>query len=156
MSEKILILHNIRSAQNVGAMFRTSEAIGMDKVILSGYSATPTDRFGRPEKKITKSALGSEQIVKWEYSENIEETLLEYKKQGYRVASVEQTPDSIDYKKYFPQENQIIIMGNEVLGVQEKLLNLSDDILELPMNGEKESLNVATCCGIVLYRLFDC
>ena len=156
MSQKILILHNIRSAQNIGAMFRTSEAIGIDKIILSGYSATPTDRFGRPEKKIIKSALGSEKLVEWQYSENIENTLGEYKEKGYRIAAVEQTSNSVDYKDYAPQENQIIIMGNEVDGVEEGLLMLADDVLELPMKGEKESLNVATCCGIVLYRLFDC
>lgn len=156
MSHKILILHNIRSAQNIGAMFRTSEAIGVDKIILSGYSATPTDRFGRPEKKIIKSALGSEKLIEWQYSENIENTLGDYKEKGYRIAAVEQTSDSVDYKDYSPQENQIIIMGNEVDGVEEGLLMLADDVLELPMKGEKESLNVATCCGIVLYRLFDC
>jgi len=137
-------------------MFRTSEAIGVDKIILSGYSATPTDRFGRPEKKIIKSALGSEKLIEWQYSENIENTLGDYKEKGYRIAAVEQTSDSVDYKDYSPQENQIIIMGNEVDGVEEGLLMLADDVLELPMKGEKESLNVATCCGIVLYRLFDC
>jgi len=155
MKQKILVLHNIRAAQNVGAMFRTSEAIGIDKIILSGYSATPLDRFGRIEKKIAKSALGAENNVEWEQVEDIYKTLQELKEKGFHIASIEQAPDSIDYKSYEPTDKQIIVMGNEVGGVEKQLLDLSDSVLELPMKGAKESLNVATCCGIVLYRLFD-
>jgi len=155
MKHKILVLHNIRSAQNVGAMFRTAEAIKIDEIIISGYTASPIDRFGRLEKKIAKSALGAEQMVAWRYSKNIIETLIELKQEKYNIVCVEQTKNSVDYKIHRPLDKEVIIMGNEVEGVAEEILELSDDIIELPMYGEKESLNVATSCGIVLYRLFD-
>ena len=107
------------------------------------------------KKKIAKSALGAENNVEWEQVEDIYKTLQELKEKGFHIASIEQAPDSIDYKSYEPTDKQIIVMGNEVGGVEKQLLDLSDSVLELPMKGAKESLNVATCCGIVLYRLFD-
>ena len=153
--KKILILHNIRSALNVGAMFRTADAIGMTEIILSGYTATPLDRFGRPDAKVAKSALGAQDVITWRQVENIQAEVESLRKSGVTIVSVEQTTQSIDYKEYAPEGDVAIIMGNEVEGVEQGLIELSDTVIDLPMRGIKESLNVTTACGIVLFRLFD-
>ena len=155
MSHSILILHNIRSAQNVGAMFRTAEAVGINEVIISGYSAAPKDRFGREDKKIAKSALGAERMISWRQAGDLEVLIQELQDQGYSVGAVEQSAQSIDYKKYSTTEKEALIMGNEVTGVEHEILKHADYILEIPMAGLKESLNVSVACGIVLFRLFD-
>ena len=155
MTHHIIILHNIRSAQNVGAMFRTAEAAGVHEVILSGYSASPKDRFGRVEKKVAKSALGAEQMLAWRTVEDLRSEIAVLQQNGYKVSAVEQVKNSIDYKEYTPGEREVIIMGNEVHGVEEEILEIVDTVLEIPMAGLKESLNVSVACGIVLFRLFD-
>lgn len=155
MTHNILILHNIRAAQNVGAMFRTAEAVGIDEIVLSGYSAGPKDRFGRKDQKVCKAALGAEEMVSWRRVEDIQDALSALQQDGYKLAAVEQHPSSMDYKSYAPAEKQVLIMGNEVTGVETEVLEYADTILEIPMQGKKESLNVSTACGIVLFRLFD-
>ena len=153
--QKTLILHNIRSVQNVGAIFRTCDAIGIDNIILSGYTPTPLDRFGRVRSDVAKTALGAEKNVKWEYHKTITPVLNKLKKEGFEIVAVEQSGRSIDYKKYKPKGNIAIILGEEVNGITKKLLELADIILEIPMNGKKESLNVSVATGVLLYRLFD-
>ena len=155
MASKILFLHNIRSAHNIGAMFRTAEAAGIDEVILSGYSPGPLDRFGREDKKVTKASLGAHEMIRWKHVEDSFGSLKGLQEDGYSLAAVEQHVKSIDYKTYIPQEKQVIIMGNEVTGVEQSILELADTILEIPMAGQKESLNVSTACGIVLFRVFN-
>lgn len=150
-----LVIHNIRSAHNVGAMLRTAEAIGIDDVVISGFSAGPIDRFGRENPKVTKAAVGAHNLVSWTQAPDILEYLQEQQKLGRTIVSVEQDSRSVDYKAYQPTGDMVIIMGNEVTGVDQEILDLSDIILELPMTGEKESLNVTTSCGIILYRLLD-
>lgn len=152
---KTLILHNIRSAHNVGAMFRTAEAIGIDHIVVSGYSASPTDRFGREDTKVTKAAVNAHELISWVRIDDVHEYLVKLLACGTQLVAIEQHPTSQDYKTYAPPEDIAIVMGNEVTGVEPEILELCDTILELPMYGEKESLNVATTCGIVLYRLFD-
>ncbi len=155
MPHHILILHNIRSAQNVGAMFRTAEAAGIHEVIISGYSAAPKDRFGRPDKKVSKSALGAEEMISWRRIDDLPDEIKKLQDNGYTVSAIEQSTSSTDYKKHQPGEQEVLIMGNEVTGVESEILGCVDHVLEIPMSGEKESLNVSVACGIVLFRLFD-
>ena len=154
-SKNVLILHNIRSVLNVGAIFRTSDAIGIDKIYLSGFSPSPIDRFGRERNDFQKASLGAHKFVDWEYFERIEDIFEKLKKENFKFFAIEQDQKSIDYKKASLGEKNAFIFGNENLGVDEFSLKNSDEILELKMRGEKESLNVSTTVGIVLFRLLD-
>lgn len=151
--KKILILDSIRSVINVGAIFRTSDAIGIDKIFLTGYCPTPIDRFGRKRNDFEKASLGSK--TPWEYQENILNLIEKLKKENFNIISVEQNENSIDYKKIILKEKNAVIMGNENFGVNEEILKISDQIAELPMNGFKNSLNVSVTTGIILYSFFD-
>lgn len=153
----IVILHDIRSVINVGAIFRTCDAVGVSEIILSGTSPAPIDRFGRIRSDFAKSALGAEKTVIWKQVPNITTTITELKKDGYTVCCIEQSPNSIDYKSITIEPNSkiVVIPGNEVDGVPMDIQNMSDAILEIPMHGSKESLNVSVATGIVLYRLLD-
>ena len=153
--EKILILHDIRSVQNVGAIFRTADAIGIDNIIISGITPAPIDRFGRDRKDLHKTALGAEKTVLWQQVDNIYDTVSGLKKEGFKIIALEQSEKSQDYKTYIPKEKTAIILGREVEGVDPEILKQCDTVLEIPMNGEKESLNVSVAAGILLYRLFD-
>jgi 23S rRNA (guanosine2251-2'-O)-methyltransferase len=155
LPQKILILHNIRSNENVGSLFRTADAIGVDQIILTGYSPSPIDRFGRPVGAIAKTALGAEKVIPFEKTEDIKKVIDNLKTRGVRVLAVEQTPRSIDYKDYTPVFPIACILGNEVEGIESEVLELVDSTLEIPMRGTKESLNVAVAGGVVLFRLFD-
>lgn len=152
---KEILLHNIRSIHNVGSFFRTSDAVGVDKIYLSGYTPTPTDRFGRERSDLEKTALGAEKIIPWEKIEDVKGFLNDKKQQGFEIASVEQDEKSVDYKEFSPKEKILVIFGEEVNGIEKELLDLSDVIIEIPMKGQKESLNVSVAGGIILYRLFD-
>jgi tRNA G18 (ribose-2'-O)-methylase SpoU len=151
--ENILILHDIRSAQNVGAIFRTADACSISKVILSGYSPTPIDRFGRKRSDISKSALGAEDSVPWEFSENIIETLKNLKKENFKIISLEQSENSVNYKQVKIGDKNVFVLGNEVSGVEKEILGVSDVVAEIPMLGKKESLNVSVATGIFLFRV---
>lgn len=151
----VLVLQDIRSAQNVGALFRTADAIGVQKIYLSAITPSPLDRFGRPRSDIAKTALGAEQTLLYEEYSDSGELVSYLKKEGYAIVSLEQSSQSIDYKTYRPTEKTALIIGNEVSGLPEHILTQSDVVIEIPMRGEKESLNVTTATGIVLFRLFD-
>ncbi len=153
--QTIILLHNIRSVYNVGAIFRTADALGVSKIILSGYTPTPIDRFNNPRKDFAKCSLGAEKTVAWEYLTTPFKALSKLKEEGFDIVSIEQDLKSVDYKQYKPAKKTVIIFGNEVSGVSKKLLSLSNSIIEIPMNGKKESLNVSVSAGIVLFRLFD-
>src|SRR3989344_5711909 len=103
MQENILILHNIRSVENVGAMFRTTDVAGINKIYLTGYTSTPLDRFGRKRRDITKSALGAEEFVSWEQKKNIFPLLAKLKQEKFKIIGIEQDKNSIDYKKVRPK-----------------------------------------------------
>lgn len=150
-----VLLHNIRSAHNVGSMFRTSDAIGVSKILISGYSPRPIDRFKRPVKEITKTALGAELTISWEEYETAEEAIKIASELGFMIVGVEQDIKSIDYKDYSPKGKTLIIMGEEVGGINSEILKECDVILEMPMKGKKESLNVSVAFGVIMYRLFD-
>lgn len=147
----ILILNNIRSTENVGAMFRTSDASGIDKIYITGYTPAPLDRFGKKRSDIAKSALGAEELVSWEQKKSFSSLLNKLKKDGYKIIALEQDPRSVHYRKIKLGEKNAFLVGNEVLGIDKKTLAKCDVIGEIPMKGKKESLNVSVSLGIFLY-----
>ena len=154
---KILVLDNIRSAHNVGAMFRTAEAVGVDEVWLVGFSPCPTDRFGRPRPDIEKASVGAAAMVPWRHFETAAETIEELEKIGAEILVLEQTPESVDYKTVMIGGGPAaaLIAGYEVAGVSPECVAAADTVMHIPMSGQKESLNVSVAAGIALYRLFD-
>ena len=153
--EAILVLHDIRSAQNVGALFRTADAIGISKIYLSSITPGPIDRFGRQRSDIAKTALGAEKSIPSEHYEDIVALIEKYKSEGYITVAIEQSNSSVDYKKIERTEKMFFILGNEVGGISQDILSRVDIVAEIPMVGEKESLNVSVAAGIVLFRLLD-
>lgn len=153
--EIYILLHNIRSVYNVGAIFRTADAIGISKIFLTGYTPTPLDRFGNFRGDFAKCSLGAERDILWKWVKTPANIIDEFKKKGFQIISAEQSKDSLDYKKIKPEQKCVVIFGTEVSGVSKSILKKSDVIAEIPMRGKKESLNVSISAGIVLYRWFD-
>lgn len=151
--DSILILPDIRSAINIGAIFRTADAVGISKIYLTGWTPRPTDKFGRIQKDIAKSALGAETWVPWEYRKTLIPLISKLKKNGYKIIAIEQDKRAIDYRKVKVNGKVAIIMGPEVLGLDKKILDKCDIIAEIPMHGKKESLNVSVACGVALFRI---
>ena len=153
----ILILDNIRSLFNVGSLFRLADGAGVDKIYLGGITCLAGRQAGQFElnRKVSKTALGAEKSVAWEHCWQIWRKVDELKKQGYQIVALEQTPKSINYLKFKPKFPIALIIGNEVNGVNPSLLKRVDKIIELPMSGTKESLNVATAAGIAMYKIIE-
>jgi tRNA G18 (ribose-2'-O)-methylase SpoU len=151
--ENVLIINDVRSVVNIGAMFRTADAVGINKIYLTGFSPCPLDRFGKVRKDIAKSALGAEGFVPWEYKKMVCPLIAKLKREGYMVIGVEQADNSIDYKKVKLQQKNVFIMGAEVTGIPKNVLEKCDIVTEIPMKGKKESLNVSVACGVVLFRV---
>ncbi len=149
----ILILPDIRSAINIGAIFRTADAVGISKIFLTGYTPRPTDKFGRIQKDIAKSALGAETWIPWEYKKTLIPLLNSLKKDGYKIIAVEQDKRAVDYRKIKIEDKVAIIMGPEVTGLPKSVLDKCDIIAEIPMYGKKESLNVSVACGVALFKI---
>lgn len=147
-----VLLHNIRSAHNVGSIFRTADAAGVSRVYLSGYTPAPLDRFGRSQKDIAKTALGAEQTISWEYRRTCAALIRKLKAGGWRIVGVEQDSRSIDYRRMRVDQPTLFVLGNEVRGISNALRNMCDDLVEIPMRGQKESLNVSVAAGIVLFE----
>ncbi len=159
MPEIIVIVHNIRSTHNVGAIFRTAEGFGVKKIILSGYTpypkTTPDSRLPHIAEKLTaqihKTALGAEEIVPFEYQDEPDfESLREAE---YRIVALEQTDNSHNLRDYAAPEKVALLLGEEVHGITEELLQRVEDIIEIPMYGTKESFNVSVATGIALFAL---
>lgn len=169
-----LILNNIRSNQNVGSIFRTADAAGVNKIYLCGYTPAPVDKFGRANKALSKSALGAEKFVEWEKVKSLKTVIQDLKKEKYKIIAVEQDKKAINLKslkKFINRKSKIInlvlVFGNEVKGLSKKDLSLCDSIVEIPMRGlmvrqaghprnvkrGKESLNVAVVAGVVIFSL---
>ncbi|MFH1610317.1 MAG: TrmH family RNA methyltransferase [Patescibacteria group bacterium] len=144
-----LILYNIRSRFNVGAIFRTADAGGIDKIYLCGITPQP------PHPKIDKVALDAEKTVSFEFHKQTVRLIKNLKKQKYTILALEQSKDSIPYFKFKSKKNKktVLILGSEVKGLPKKILDLVDWILEIPMHGKKESLNVGIATGIVIFEL---
>jgi len=157
--KKVVILDNIRSVYNVGSIFRTADALGVDKIYLCGCTPTPIDRFGRARKDLAKVALGAEKDIVWEYVKETKDIIKKLKKDlpaqagGFQIIAVEQDKKSINFKKIVAKYPVAIVMGNEVGGIDKKTLDLCDLIAEIPMVGNKESLNVSVSFGIAGYQI---
>jgi tRNA G18 (ribose-2'-O)-methylase SpoU len=149
---KYLVLENIRSAYNVGAMFRTAEGAGVGKIFLVGYTPTPVDRFARVQPEIQKTSLGASESVSWEYFTESQQLIQHLQTMKYTIVPVEQTDGSVSVQDFTVPENVAYVMGNEVQGVAKEFLAAADTIIDIPMLGEKESLNVSVAAGIVLYH----
>ncbi len=149
-----LVLHNIRSCHNVGSIFRTADAVGVSKIFICGETPSPIDRFGRARKDIAKVSLGAEKSVEWEYVKDIHELLTNLKKEKYSIFALEQDERSVDYRKVKVGKLSLLILGNEVNGISKDILDKCDEIIEIPMRGEKESLNVAVSAGVALFSIW--
>lgn len=147
----IVVLDNIRSLNNIGSVFRTSDAFLIEKIYLCGICATP------PNKDIHKTALGATESVAWEYVEDTLTLIENLKSQKVKVLAIEQAEDSTKLNTFFPEENQryAIVMGNEVKGVQQEVVNASDFCIEIPQLGTKHSLNISVTTGVVIWDLFQ-
>jgi len=145
-----VVLDNIRSLNNVGSVFRTSDALKIEKIVLCGITATP------PNKEIHKTALGAEDAVEWSYVEKTEEAIASLKSEGKVICSLEQVEGSSSLIDFTPEKEKhyAIVLGNEVKGVQQKVIDLSDVCIEIPQFGTKHSFNVSVSAGIVLWEVF--
>jgi 23S rRNA (guanosine2251-2'-O)-methyltransferase len=148
-----LVLHNIRSTYNVGAMFRTADGAGVTHVYLTGYTPLPIDRFGRKRADIAKAALGAEETMSWSHEEDVCALVRSLKTRTITVAAVEQHARSVPYTSFVPRGPTALVMGAEVTGIPQELLDLADVIIDIPMYGAKESLNVSVAAGIALYQV---
>lgn len=145
----VVVLDNVRSALNVGSVFRTSDAFRIEKIYLCGITATP------PNKEIRKSALGATESVKWEKVENTESVIKKLKSDGYHIYAIEQTENSIMLNDLSPAEKPIaVVFGNEVNGVQQSVVDLCNQSIEIPQIGTKHSLNISVSVGIVIWDLY--
>jgi len=151
----ILILHNIRSAQNVGSLFRSCDALGISKIFLSAITPAPLDRFGRDRGDITKTALGAEKNIPWEQYQDIFDLFETLKLQGYQIVAIEQSENSVDYKSFSASQKTAFILGNEVEGLPKEVLENVDVVVEIPMAGEKESLNVSVAGPVAMFRILN-
>lgn len=147
----IVVLDDVRSMYNVGSVFRTCDAFRVEAVYLCGISCTP------PATEIHKTALGAEDAVTWKYFKNALEAVEELKIQGYHVLSVEQVEHSTKLQTFIPQKNQkyAVILGNEVKGVHQEVVDASDGCLEIPQLGTKHSMNVSVTAGIIIYKFAE-
>ncbi|MEO6610689.1 MAG: RNA methyltransferase [Chitinophagaceae bacterium] len=145
----IVVLENIRSAYNVGSVFRTSDAFLVEAIYIIGYSAKP------PHKEIKKTALGAEETVDWKYFKTTGEAIEELKRRGFNIYAAEQAEGSYKLNAigFEPGEKIAVIFGNEVTGVEQSTLLLCDGCIEIPQLGMKHSLNIATAAGVVLWEL---
>ena len=146
----IVILDNVRSLNNIGSVFRTSDAFLIEKIYLCGICATP------PNKEIHKTALGATESVDWEYVEDTLELVKKLKAENVKILAIEQAENSTKLDTFYPDKNQkyAIVMGNEVKGVQQKVVSASDLVIEIPQLGTKHSLNISVTTGVVLWDLF--
>lgn len=149
MNKIYAILHNIRSCYNVGSIFRTCDGVGINKVYLTGYTPSPIEN----KDKIKKTALGAEKFVFWEKEKNIKKLIENLKKENCKILALETTKDALPYFKLKPDFPLAILVGNEVRGINKRILEKSDFVIKIPMLGKKESLNVATAFSVVAYHL---
>lgn len=154
----IIIAHDIRSAHNVGAFFRTADGAGVSKIYLTGYTCAPydskKDKFEtKAQRGLGKTALGATQFVSWEKREDIFQLLEELKKKKIQILALEEMKNSDDIFSFEPEYPCALILGNETRGIDGEILDVCDSVLEIPMRGRKESLNVSVAAGIAMYTL---
>ena len=151
-SPLIIIVDNVRSMHNVGSIFRTSDAFLVEKIYLCGITPTP------PHREIQKTALGATESVDWQYAENTLDVVNQLKKEGWTILALEQTTNSVmlDKLKIEKGEKIAIVLGNEVEGVNQEVINLCNKTVEIPQFGTKHSFNVSVSCGIMLWPVYLC
>jgi tRNA G18 (ribose-2'-O)-methylase SpoU len=160
MRHIVLIAHNLRSIHNVGSLMRTAEGLGIDEIILSGYTPYPTlqndirlpHEAAKISRQINKTALGAEDLVKWSHYHTALEPISLLQKEGFRVIAVEQNPTSIALPEFIPPDKLALLVGREVEGIEQEVLALCDDIVEIPMYGQKESFNVVQAAAMAMYH----
>lgn len=153
----VVVLHNVRSMHNVGSIFRTADAVGCDKIYLGGITPGPLDRFGRPNLKLLKVSLGAENYVAFERFNSTAKLIDKLKKEGYLILAIEQSKKSIPLNEFSLKKvragEYVLVLGDEVKGLSPAILKRADAIIEIPMRGKKESLNVGVAFGIVAFFL---
>lgn len=149
--EVYVLLNNIRSLHNVGSIFRTSDGAGVKKLFLCGQTGYP------PRPDITKTAIGAEEVVPWEYWIDVKDCIqkLLKNKKSVQLVALEQNKKSVDYRKFKPKYPICLVVGNEIDGVEQGILDLCDTTIEIPMRGKKQSLNVSVAFGVAIYKLTD-
>jgi 23S rRNA (guanosine2251-2'-O)-methyltransferase len=160
MPSLFLVIHNVRSAHNVGSMLRTADGLGVEKVYLSGYTPYPAQKDDarlphiktRVDAQINKTALGAQKTVSWEHQESLKDLVKILKGQGCKIVALEQTKNAKPLQKFMPSEKTAIAVGSEVGGLQPLALKLMDEQVQIPMLGSKESFNVAVAAAIALYH----
>ena len=147
----IVVLDNVRSMNNVGSVFRTTDAFLLDAIYLCGITACP------PHREIEKTALGATSTVAWKHFKNVTEAISALRQQNYVIVSVEQTDNSISLNKFFPSPGKkyALLFGHEMNGISEEAIQMSDLALEVPQYGTKHSLNIAVCAGIVIWDIYS-
>ncbi|MFV0484752.1 MAG: TrmH family RNA methyltransferase [Candidatus Saccharimonadales bacterium] len=158
MKKLVLIMHNIRSIYNVGAILRTCDGLGVDSVVFSGYTPYPDKGLPHEREKlraaIHKTALGAEESVRWKYTEDILECLGEYRRDGFEILALEQGEGSVSLAEFGSlKKDAVLVLGEEVKGVPAEILAMCDRLIEIPMVGEKESFNVAVAAGMAMWEL---
>ena len=145
----VIVLDNVRSQNNVGSVFRTSDAFRLEKIFLCGITSTPENR------EVHKTALGAEEVVEWEYQTDTLTAIRQLKAEGYRIFSIEQAENSTSLENFTMPENEkfALVFGNEVKGVQQEVIDVSDGCIEIPQFGTKHSFNISVTVGIVLWQL---
>ncbi len=147
----VIVLDNVRSLNNIGSVFRTADCYRIEKIILCGITACP------PHKDIRKTALGATETIDWSYEEDTLNAVATLKEQGYRTCAIEQADHSQNLYSFKAEKGDklAIILGNEVKGVQQSVVDICDEVIELEQYGTKHSLNISVCAGIVVYDLFN-
>jgi 23S rRNA (guanosine2251-2'-O)-methyltransferase len=153
MHKLYVAIHDVRSAYNVGAILRTADAVGVERVYLGGVTPTPIDRFGRPRADIAKASLGAESSVPWEYTDDITSVLATLQEQGVKVIALEQDTTAVPYSDITVDSDVALVVGAEVTGLSPEVMAMCDVVAEIPMYGAKESLNVSVAAGVMLYQL---
>jgi len=154
-----LILHRVRSAYNVGSIFRSADGMGVDKIFITGFTQAPSKKEyflqSKAEKMLSKTALGADKYVPWEKVQNIGKVLERLKKDSFQIVALEQDEKSLDYRNFKPSKKVALLVGNEPRGLDKRILKKCDKIIEIPMRGQKQSLNVAVALGIAGYKLTE-
>lgn len=153
--QKVVVVDNVRSVLNVGSLFRTANALGVNKIFLCGITPTPLDKHGNKRSDFAKVALGSEEGILWSYKETAKEVLENLKNEGFYIVALEQSENSVYFREVKGEEKTAIVVGSEVDGISEDVLHMCDTVAEIPMLGLKESLNVTIAFGVLGYSLFE-
>jgi tRNA G18 (ribose-2'-O)-methylase SpoU len=143
-----ILLDNVRSAHNIGSVFRSADAFAIEQIFLCGITATP------PNREIHKSALGATETVQWKYFEQTSDAIKACKEDGYTIVLIEQTTNGIELPDFTPNGPIALVFGNEVEGISDDVIGMADSAVEIPQFGTKHSFNISVCAGIVMYDIW--